>query len=282
MNGNFAKMMSGAVLLTMLVGCGQGWIGGTDSFVDDELQATLEAKPVALLWAESYKSGHYGIPALERTFRIVVQNLAYNKKVSVHHERIGQGWEDLAASYVGPAGNGNEIWEAKIMWNAMTGPSTCPYGTHFVLKYEVNGKTYWDNNGAQNYDLAEHSGPMFGAGLNVIVRSATRYERTYGNPGTTLYGTLNVRNLAYHKALNVIYTTDSWKSAQVVPASFVSFYGPAYATPIMAPNAYGIEPWSWSVDLPFSVSVLEFVIAYDVNGTTYWDNNFGQNYRLTK
>ncbi len=79
-----------------------------------------------------------------------------------------------------------------------------------------------------------------------------------------LRGIVEVKNLAYAKSVTVRYTAGNnvWTDA---------------AANYVGPSTPGKELWSFDISTP---NATWFAIAYTVNGTTYWDNNGGANYKL--
>ncbi len=104
-------------------------------------------------------------------------------------------------------------------------------------------------------------------------------------------GSVLVRNLAYHKQVVIRYTTDGWKTwkeayGRYSQTSTFNPYGDStysaefwnFEAPTMVfPKAYAGQSIIDAVNLNF-----EFAIEYRVNGTSYWDNNGGNNYRITE
>lgn len=235
-------------------------------FVGLSSTSALAAGEVRLLKAFSSVSTKYGISQQGIQFTLVVKNLAYEKQVAIHLRDVSGQWVDLAASYAGPAEAGHELWKV-----SHTFPTTVPTrDLEFVAKYTVNGQTYWDNNNGQNYFLGKNDGPLL-KDVNVLVSSA--FLRADG----TLDVAVDVRNLAYTKTVTVVYTTNGGQTWHSAAASYVPGYTYGYAY-ITSPNAQGIERWSVSTNIG-AQSVL-FGVRYDVNGTYYWDTNFGPNYTL--
>lgn len=226
----------------------------------------LAAGEVRLLKAFSAVSTKYGISQQSVQFTLVVQNLAYEKQVAIHMKDASGAWFDLPASYAGPAETGFEVWKISHAF-----PTTEPLrDLEFVAKYTVNGQTYWDNNNGQNYFLGRNDGTLLN-GVNVLVSSA--YLRTDG----TLDVSVDVRNIAYSKTVTVVYTTNGGQTWNNASASYVPGYTYGYAY-LASPNAQGVERWSVSTNIG-AQSVL-FGVRYNVNGTYYWDTNFGPNYTL--
>ncbi|XXF79710.1 carbohydrate-binding protein [Myxococcaceae bacterium GXIMD 01537] len=226
--------------------------------------SALAAGEVRLLKAFSAVGSRYGMSWQDTSFTLVVQNIAYEKQVAIHMRDVSGQWIDLPASYVGPAEDGFEVWKVQHQF-----PTSVPTrDLEFVAKYTVNGQTYWDNNNSQNYFLGRNDGPLLN-GPHVLVNSA--FLRADG----TLDVTVDLRNIAYAKSVTLVYTTNEGQTWHHVPASYVSGYTYGYAY-ITSPNAQGVERWSVSTNT--GAQRVRFGVRYDVNGTYYWDTNFGWNY----
>ncbi|KAI9146554.1 putative phosphatase regulatory subunit-domain-containing protein [Paraphysoderma sedebokerense] len=107
---------------------------------------------------------------------------------------------------------------------------------------------------------------------------------------TFLQGTIQVRNLAYEKSVTVRFSTDQWRSYKEVKANYLNT---AVQSGWGAPD---IDRFGWEIEItadstiqshdkltlkPDSSVTIDFCARYDVNGTTYWDNNQGRNYQAT-
>ncbi len=86
--------------------------------------------------------------------------------------------------------------------------------------------------------------------------------------GTSLALHIVVQNLAFSKTVGIDYTTDNWATVQTALASFGSAM------------IGSCEEWSLTIPIG-SASAMEFAIFYQVLGTQFWDNNFGQNHHVT-
>lgn len=86
-------------------------------------------------------------------------------------------------------------------------------------------------------------------------------------------GTVVVRNLSYHKAVQIRISFDAWKSYKDVDCTFVN-------------NIYGCsdtDTFSFAIDLPTYVTPqekIEFCVSFKSGEQTYWDNNDGKNYGI--
>ena len=227
---------------------------------------------VQLLKVQSIVDAGYQTP----TFDVLVANLGYQKQVYIHQQLWDGSWSDFPLSYSRPASNGEEVWTGIYVPPLVSGAYPT-WDLHFAVKYVVNGQTYWDNNGGANYNIARDSGTTLGG--------ATVYNGNYTPTAfisilTTYPGWVTVANLAYAKQVTVVYSTDNWATTQTTAASYSPSFWSSYGSNAANPNQYGFEDWAFSLNVGNAASV-SYAISYTVNGQTYWDNNFGQNYTVT-
>lgn len=92
-------------------------------------------------------------------------------------------------------------------------------------------------------------------------------------------GTIQVLNLAYEKKVTVHYSFTSWRTHTETTASWVSSGNRA------TPEAPETDIFRFRMPVPPFIlqpgTLLEFAICYHVKGSSYWDNNKGQNYKLS-
>ncbi|KAM9810978.1 protein phosphatase 1 regulatory subunit 3C-B-like [Neosynchiropus ocellatus] len=91
----------------------------------------------------------------------------------------------------------------------------------------------------------------------------------------SLTGTARVRNISFHKDVNVRITFDSWQSYRDVPCSYVQkrYGGPQ------------TDIFEFHLTIPKVLDAkrrIEFCLSYTPGGRaqTFWDNNGGQNYSI--
>ncbi|MHA7055928.1 hypothetical protein ACWGOQ_0001815 [Aquimarina sp. M1] len=238
------------------------------------------ASPIKLV--KAWKSlGYYrGYTVYNHKFTVEVVNLAYDKNVSIYHEKRDGSWDEIALSYHTTIDSQTELWTGGY---SQAGYSiTQEYDDEFVIKYVVNGNTYWDNNAGANYRIEQHEGYLFAKpDLNVSVDTdfvSLNYS-PYDNKNR-LSVTVDVRNLAPVKEVGVIYSSDGWQTQGYLPLFFRSTWmnGPLFS--IESPNSYNIERWQGYVGLDASEDQLEYAVVYRANGNEYWDNNYGKNYTV--
>lgn len=254
---NFEKFRAVALasLLCASVGCSSAETEGTDSVAAE----VNEAQPVRLLSAsvEQACSSCFGL-----TGRAIVRNTAYDKHVSFAYAIDSGPWLEAPLHYVGPADAGNEVWEL-----SQTSLSFMAEGeqVHLAVKYVANGKEHWDNNHKANYDVTRNAN-ILAPGVNVLLK------KSWTSPNQqNVVGQIAVRDLGFEKKVTVLYTKDHWRTTGTAAAHF--------GASAKVAGADGVELWNFQIPEP-QVSV-EAAISYSVNGATYWDNNFGQNYKMT-
>jgi Carbohydrate/starch-binding module (family 21) len=241
--------------------------------------SAMAADEIKLLRSKSTVSTKYGMSYQGIRFEALVKNLDYAKQVYVHIKRPDGSWADVPLAYQRPADTGREVWAGDYVdQNSNTPvPSFQTFDLEFALRYKVNGTEYWDNNNGANYKQAKDSGSLL-FGVNVLNRiydySGTAYS--YGGRYT---GTLTLKNLGPAKQVKIVYTTDGWKTSNTAWANYESYFWAGSYSGAPNPNQYGTEEWSYALYVN-TASQIEYAIGYMVNGTTYWDNNFGRNYKF--
>lgn len=174
---------------------------------------------------------------------------AANKAVSVHYKVSDDVWADVSAEFVTKLDSNTEIWKAKV--------SGYIVDREFAIKYVGDGQTYWDNNNGNNY-----------TNYDILGAANVKVERlSYHEPRAFKVQAV-VKNLAFAKKVKVRYTLDNWASYQEADLSFDSSI-PETDT----------ERWNVTLNLDEDkMDSFQYCVSYEVNGQTYWDNNFGNNY----
>ncbi|AOR25159.1 carbohydrate-binding protein [Clostridium taeniosporum] len=206
--------------------------------------------PVQLYYAKYINCGYYG-GAVEGA--ICIKNLAYDKKVIVHYASgEGNSWKDKEAHYVKTNPDGSEVWSFRIAFKGLF--------TAFAIKYEVNGKTYWDNNNSKNYSVNyEYDEVALGKSNSCVIYSGL-------NP---LSGKFCVKNTGKKPTnIKVRYTEDNWKTykeATIKPATnYVDSVSNYYFN---------------ADDCKELTKEIKFALYYEIDGIEYCDDNFGSYYR---
>lgn len=211
--------------------------------------------PEVQLYDASYTiTGPHG----SSTFRgqIEVENLGFAKQVIVHYTTNGgTTWNTLNASYSKSIGSNREIWSFT---------TSMQYSLQFAVEYKVNGQSYWDNNGGSNYSLS-FPNTNFALGVPNVINWTNIFLT-----GGTFSGDIVLKNLAYAKTVNVVYSTDNWVTTQTLSASYDSSLG------------NNLELWKFNTVMGPTINQIKYYISYSVSGNTYYDNNFGSNYTINK
>ena len=100
---------------------------------------------------------------------------------------------------------------------------------------------------------------------NVCLESIVCY--TFG-----MYGRIWTKNIAYEKYVAVRYTFDAWRTWKEATATFIA----GASTDSIDSFFFHIRPPNTNTDR----RKVELAIRYQACGNEYWDNNFGDNYRL--
>ena len=207
------------------------------------VSASAATDRVSMYSADCYFS-RYGVS--RRDVYIQTKDNASNQQVYVHYNFVnGQDWQDEQATYFTTLPDGSKIWKASIS----------SYNTEYAIKYVADGQIIWDNNNGNNYTYES-------IGTAPITVNRTNYY-----PINDFLVRATLQNYAYEKNVVVRYTNDNWATYQDVPLKY------------MYQNTDGTE--TWEVFLPFNFDQykeFEYCVYYQVNGQTYWANNFGQNY----
>lgn len=231
--------------------------------------------PVELVHVRSYEAtiGRSGEKLQQVQFDILVEDLAFQKEVSVHERGASGQWHDIRAEYVRSVNNNRELWRAEAQF-----PENDIHDLGFAIRYEVNGNTYWDNNYQRDYFLGSNDNSYLSDRFSVFVtEQAVVWETPEGSIRSRYHVAL--RNIAFDKKVEVVYTTDGWQTIKTVAASYLYPHEIYSNAEVENPNVFGIEVWAFEIEFQADETV-EFAVSYTVSDATFWDNNFGLNYTL--
>lgn len=233
--------------------------------------ASAASDNVSLIYAniETFEGAYPWTPPYTRYYSatgfVEVENLGYQKSVTIHYSNdYGRTWLDAEAEYHSYTWGNKEAWKFTTETELYNIRDTAHIT--FAIKYEVNGQTYWDNNDGNNYTISS----PHGTSAKTLIGNCGLKLASASVSNNVLYGSIILKNLAYQKHVKVRYSVDNWATYQEYGASYLSADGNEN------------EKWNFSVDMPDTWSTVKFAVSYTVNGVTYWDNNFGQNYDLSQ
>ncbi|RYZ58306.1 MAG: hypothetical protein EOP07_07420 [Proteobacteria bacterium] len=227
------------------------------------LFAIDEVKP---LFTVNVPMTRYGINWQITQTRLLVKNIGYVKELTLVYDIDGKE-KRASATYYGPADNGYEIWEAY---------SNIPQGTaSYRIDYKVEGQSFVDDNEGTLYPLIE--GPLFYANQNVSQILSGR-EFYYDYAGFTAA----VRSdLGSSKNVTLHYTFDDFKTVKELRMNFQIQY--LYGYGLIDSPSHNTEIFHASLgNIPDSVALIQYYLSYEVDGKTYYDNNFGNNYSMPR
>lgn len=230
----------------------------------------VTVSPVKLKYAIAQSVEVDGVNITYTYVKVKVQNLAEPKTVEILYKDSAGDWVtapiDLSSNY-----GDYHVFEAL----------NAPYTAEFAIRYTVDGIDYWDSNYGANYKLVTNNDNIIGA--NVILNKAT--VKTDINSGTLwLEGEIYVKRLSFNKRIGIIFSGDDGRSWTETNATYqgVEIEG-AYDT-IFNP---AIEVWKFKTpaqNYPVEPDYFRLAVYYknDETGEAYWDNNFGQDYKISK
>jgi hypothetical protein len=220
---------------------------------------------IRLKYAETEDVNIDGMYGTQQTnIRAKVKNVAFAKDVEVYYDQGNGTWQSLVLPWIANFGDYDVFGRDGGFF------------THRVaLRCTEAGITDWDNNGYANYPAPDNG---VAAGGSVVLNQATA-RRAGAN--SWLEGTIYVNNLSYAKNVGLRYTANGWTSFQDVAATYL---GPVFDGDTEPGDA---EAWSFKTPaLPYDnpSDTFEFVVYYNRvdNGEWFWDDNFAQNYKLSK
>jgi hypothetical protein len=235
------------------------------------------AESVKLFTAFFGTQSRYGCTQYSGSFDILTTTFGHQKLVYVHLKESDGAWVDVPASFVETLPDGREVWRAWVLYGQGACPTEklAPDTFELAIKVSASSGDTWDNNGGANYKAAKASGSLL-VGTNVVAGGMSVYVQSDGV--RTFYADAFVRNLAYTKNVDVVYSTDAWQTMKTAPLAYTNLYVIGYGS-YASPNSNGTEVWN-RPNVTFAAGCIDFAIRYRVNGAEYWDNNFGRNYHL--
>jgi Carbohydrate/starch-binding module (family 21) len=232
-------------------------------------------EPIRLKYAQSvnFSPGSSLTGVNSTKFTAKVKNIAFVKNVVIHYAQSDGAWVEWPLT-----------WQTTFTnYDLFTRSDNTFVTTEFVIRYTVSGQTFWDNNDGTNYHV--DSGRPNTVGGNVILNKATARRGTQGFGGGTVTtswveGEIFVKNLSFDKRVGIRLSTNEWVSFQDTDASFNGNVS-------VAAGLSQVENWKFKtpeLNLDQSNPNFRFAVFYNnlQTGEWFWDNNFGQDYTLSK
>ncbi len=215
-----------------------------------------------------------------REYVVEITNLSPTKTVVAYQQLSNGQWEDFNLTYSFTTSTETEIWTGTSTKSILyfNGPAQNQFGEKLAIKYIANGQTYWDNNNSLDYFIsntnrADNSSFLYLSDeLNIFSTQALNSPAIQSDANNThLNIAADVRNIAFAKEVKMVYTVDNWATVSTKSLTFNSYENNNANT--------NYERWTLSFSIPRTTKVI-YALSCKVNGVTYWDNNFGNNYTL--
>ena len=228
--------------------------------------------PVRLKLAQKESDSGGGFEVTFAPISVKVQNLTFAKDVAIRYTPDNLTWKDHPLSWTGPTFGDYDLFTSTINEEV----------EQFVIRYSANSQIFWDNNNGQNYDF--RSDLVF-VGGKVVLYKATAHQGTQAGGGFTittswLEGEILVDNFGFSKNVGIVITVDGGVSWTTVQGNL------AQST---ADGKFSESGRVWTFKTPelnlnpASDKFLFAVFHHDLaSGKEFWDNNFGQNYQISK
>jgi Carbohydrate/starch-binding module (family 21) len=232
----------------------------------------LTVTPVRLKYAIAQSVDVEGKHLAYTYLKVKVQDLEDAEKiVELFYKNSNGTWESQPLTLQSNYGD-YEVFEA----------IDAPYTEEFAIQCTADGVAYWDSNNGVNYKL---NGNNFNAiGGQVLLNKATVVKGGLKGDSWWIEGEIYAKKISYKKRVGIIFSGDDGNSWQEIDAQYQGVetegaYNSIFNTPI--------EVWKFKTpaqDYPAEPAFFRLAVYYrnDDTGESYWDNNFGQDYKLTK
>jgi hypothetical protein len=227
-----------------------------------------------LVRLEYATSNNDDIGNIGTTVRAKVKNIAYAKSVTAYNGLGGSDEQFFQMTWLANYGN-YDLFGLDL---------TQTLAGSLAISCMEGGMTDWDENGSasSNYPLYVDGSVVGG---NVALNQAVAQQGSAGGVQTSwIKGVILVNNLSYAKNVGIRYTTNNWATWMDTAATYVEPFDSGDDGESWPGNG---EQWTFTTpELPYdnSSASFEFAIYYQRldTGEWFWDNNFSQNYTLSK
>ncbi|MDD1630800.1 MAG: endonuclease/exonuclease/phosphatase family protein, partial [Methylococcaceae bacterium] len=232
---------------------------------------------IQLLYVENVITRKKRVLKQELSFFMLVENLSHDKHCDILWAGEDGEWHTLSATYHSNLGDAKEYWRAQITFDS-TADKSLPGNIEFALRYQTQGKEYWDNKNGLNYSSQADSGikvvsshPVLNIGFENRLKDGQKYVPI----------TLSVNQSVHAKAVTIHWTTDNWKHTHKTPCHFKrNYWNEKSRSNARNPNQYGSQIWQGLLKINDAFR-LQYTISCECTGQVLWDNNYGKNYSLS-
>jgi maltose 6'-phosphate phosphatase len=211
-------------------------------------------------------------------FVVLVDNIAYDKRVDVEWAGEDGVWHTLPASFHSGVNREKEYWVARTTF-PLAPDHPLPGNVTFALSYRVLDARYWDNNQGRNYSIQADSGILPGPDRRLL---NTRFEDGLTDDERILSIAVAADASLDAKKVTIHWTCDNWRSVQQSPCRVArNYWDTEFRSNARNPNHYGCQIWEAVVNANDAFR-LQYKISCETRGRVIWDDNFGQNHAVQR
>ena len=232
---------------------------------------------IQLLYVENLITRKKRVLQQELLFFMMVENLGHDKNCDVLWAGEDDQWHTLPATWHSNLDHDKEFWRAQITVYSTTEKSL-PGNIKFALRYQIQGREYWDNKHGLNYSSQADSGirvvstqPVLNIGFENSLKEGQKYVPI----------TVSVNQSVHAKSVVIHWTTDNWKHTHLTPCQFKrNYWDQKSRSNARNPNQYGSQIWKGLLKINDAYR-LQYTISCEGADQVLWDNNYGKNYSLS-
>ena len=243
----------------------------------DSVPPPPPVKPIEHLYAANVISRQGDGARQDLSFRLLVENRAYEKEVAVNWSGEDGSWHSAPARWICSLGPRRELWQAAASIVASTEHDTLPGDIRFAARCRMTGEDFWDNNGGFNHDLNADSGIRLGGAYSLLHVDFNPHLEP-GQDYLPITAAVALRPPSPVGRVYVRWSSDHWRTFTDTPCYFRRrHWGHTAASNARNPNRYGNTVWISHLRVGGAFRV-EYAIACETAAGTVWDDNFGCNY----
>ena len=231
-----------------------------------------------------------------QTLTVFVQLFVRNVPgVNLDDKRVGlavrqQGRSDVYNAlgyYVRSTGDGWEEWHVPVRMRSWDGTAIAFDAWYEDGVWEQRDgswqKRVWsDDNMGDLYPVTQYA--------TAAVQQMWRYDGVVHVDQQGVRGLIDLRvaNFGFEKDIEIVWTTDGWATANVFGMGSGEANAWYYVEPMTTGSPADYERWRIDLDIPGDFERFEYAIVYrhgfgeGVRPYEFWDNNYGNNYVVTR
>jgi maltose 6'-phosphate phosphatase len=233
---------------------------------------------ITLLYAKNLITRKAAAVRQELSFLLLVENLAFVKRVDVVWTGEEGPWRTLPAHYHSTIDEHQEYWLARMAFTL--GPDeSLPGNVQFAVRYQTSGVECWDNNHGENYSIQADSGILVDQQhpvLNVEFESNLTDGQSIVPVAVAVDSSLHVKRVTVH------WTSDEWKTTHKTHCRFRrNYWDSEFLSNARNPNHYGRQIWQATLKVDDAFRV-RYKISCETRQRVLWDDNFGNSHAIQR